>query len=193
MSYAQYLRQLLAPLGVYDLDAPFQGGELDAWGEALDQVEDSLEEANRETCLATAEDWGLEQTAALFRRRPPASTVRAMREALAALLRIGGDSFTLAAINDTTSGCGVNAKVEETDEPGTVEVSFPQVPGIPPSFDEIRVIIEDIIPAHLLIRYHYWYLTWEQLEEKFSCWQDIEDKDLTWYGLETYVEPEDET
>ena len=56
MSYAQYLRQLLAPLGVYDLDAPFQGGELDAWGEALDQVEDSLEEANRETCLATAED-----------------------------------------------------------------------------------------------------------------------------------------
>ena len=193
MSYAQYLRQLLAPLGVYNLDAPFQGGELDAWGEALDQVEDSLEEANRETCLATAEDWGLEQTAALFRRRPPASTVRAMREALAALLRIGGDSFTLAAINDTISGCGVNAKVEETDEPGTVEVSFPQVPGIPPSFDEIRVIIEDIIPAHLLIRYHYWYLTWEQLEEKFSCWQDIEDKDLTWYGLETYVEPEDET
>ena len=193
MSYAQYLRQLLAPLGVYDLGAPFQGGELDAWGEALDQVEDSLEEANRETCLATAEDWGLEQTAALFRRRPPASTVRAMREALAALLRIGGDSFTLAAINDTISGCGVNAKVEETDEPGTVEVSFPQVPGIPPSFDEIRVIIEDIIPAHLLIRYHYWYLTWEQLEQKFSCWQDIEDKDLTWYGLETYVEPEDET
>lgn len=27
-------------------------------------------------------------------------------EALAALLRIGGDSFTLVAINDTISGCG---------------------------------------------------------------------------------------
>ena len=30
MSYAQYLRQLLAPLGIYQLNAPFQGGELEA-------------------------------------------------------------------------------------------------------------------------------------------------------------------
>ena len=173
MSYAQYLRQLLAPLGVYQLNAPFQGGELEALGDAFDQVEGALEELNREACLATAEDWGLEQAASLFRRRPPATTVKTMREALAALLRIGGDSFTLAAINDTISGCGVNARVEETEQAGTVEVSFPQVPGI--------------------IQYHYWYLTWQQLEQKFSCWQDIEDKNLTWYGLETYVEPEDET
>ena len=42
MSYARYLRQLLAPLGVYQLDAPFQGGELEALGEAFDQVEGAL-------------------------------------------------------------------------------------------------------------------------------------------------------
>ena len=64
MSYAQYLRQLLAPLGVYQLNAPFQGGELEALGDAFDQVEGALEELNREACLATAEDWGLEQVAA---------------------------------------------------------------------------------------------------------------------------------
>ena len=44
MSYAQYLRQLLAPLGVYQLNAPFQGGELEALGDAFDQVEGALEE-----------------------------------------------------------------------------------------------------------------------------------------------------
>ena len=32
MTYAQYLRQLLAPLGIYQLNAPFQGGELEALG-----------------------------------------------------------------------------------------------------------------------------------------------------------------
>ena len=165
---------------------------LEALGEAFDLVDQALEEVHREICLTTAEDWGLEQVAALFRRRPPAATIKTMREALAALLRIGGDSFTLEAINDTISGCGVNARVEETSQAGTVEVSFPQVPGIPPNFEEIRVIIEDILPAHLVIEYHYWYLTWQQLEQKFSCWQDIEDKALTWYGLETYVDPEDE-
>ena len=118
MTYAQYLRQLLAPLGIYQLNAPFQGGELEALGDAFDQVEGALEELNREACLATAEDWGLEQVAVLFRRRPPATTVKTMREALAALLRIGGDSFTLAAINDTISGCGVNARVERQTRRG---------------------------------------------------------------------------
>ena len=44
MSYAQYLRQLLAPLGIYQLNAPFQGGELEALGDAFDQVEGALEE-----------------------------------------------------------------------------------------------------------------------------------------------------
>ena len=193
MSHAAYLRELLRPLGVYDLNASFNGGELEAQGEALDQCMERLEEIQRESSLVTAQDWGLENIARLLARRPVATEPRPLGAALAALLRIGGDSFTLAAINDTISGCGVNARVEETDQAGTVEVSFPQVPGIPPNFEEIRVIIEDIIPAHLIIQYHYWYLTWQQLEQKFSCWQDIEDKNLTWYGLETYVEPEDET
>ena len=192
MSYTRYLQELLAPLGIYHPEGTFHNGELGALGEAFDQVEAALEEIHREACLATAEEWGLEQVAALFRRRPPATTVRTMREALAALLRIGGDSFTLEAINDTISGCGVNAHVEETGQAGTVEVTFPQVPGVPDNFDEIQVIIQDIIPAHLIIQYHYWYLTWQQLEQKFSCWQEIEDKNLTWDGLQTYVEPEDE-
>lgn len=193
MSGAQYLRQLLAPLGVYDLEGPFQSGELEALGTALDQAEAALDELHRESCLATARDWGLERTVSLFRRRPVALTPKAMREALAALLRIGGDSFTLDTINDTISGCGVNALVRETGEAGTVEVSFPKVPGIPPGFDEIQKIVEDILPAHLLVRYHFWYLTWAQLESKFSCWREIEDKSLTWTGLETYVDPEDES
>ena len=74
MSGAQYLRQLLSPLGVYDLEGPFQNGELEALGAALDQAEDALDELHRESCLATARDWGLERTAALFRRRPVAAT-----------------------------------------------------------------------------------------------------------------------
>ena len=194
MSYCSYLIELLRPLGVYDLSAgKFSTGELESVGQALDGCFGDLEQLQQEMVVLTAHDQGLSCVEKLLGVRPAAPDTEHRREALAALLRIGGDSFTLAAINDTISGCGVNARVEETDQAGTVEVSFPQVPGIPPNFEEIRVIIEDIIPAHLIIQYHYWYLTWQQLEQKFSCWQDIEDKNLTWYGLETYVEPEDET
>ena len=47
MSYAQYLRDLLRPLGIYDLEAPFNGGELEAQGQALDGVLNRLEEVQR--------------------------------------------------------------------------------------------------------------------------------------------------
>ena len=193
MGYCDYLKNLLRPLGIYDLsDGSLSASELEALGRGLDGAEAAINYTERESALPTAEGEGLDLWESLFANTPVHYSTELRREAIAALLRIGGDSFTLDAINDTISGCGVNARVEETGQAGTVEVSFPQVPGIPPSFEEIRVIIEDIIPAHLVIRYHYWYLTWQQLEQKFSCWQDIEDLQLTWYGLETYVEPEDE-
>ncbi|BFK88322.1 DUF2313 domain-containing protein [Pseudoflavonifractor sp. DSM 107456] len=190
MSCARYLKEMLAPLRVYRLEGTLNGAELESIGMALDGPAGALEELEREMLLTTAESWGLDQIESLLRRRPVAQTPQDRREALAALLRIGGDSFTLAAINDNLRGCGVNAVVSETDTPGTVEVRFPDVPGIPDGFDEIREILEDILPCHLLIRYVYWYITWKMLEERFSCWGEIEAMGLSWGELEKLVKEE---
>ena len=187
MSHARYLRDLLRPLGIYDLEAPFCGGELDVQGEALDGAMEALEEVGRETSLTAAEGWGLEALAELFARRPVASGPRELAAALAALLRIGGDSFTLEAINDTITGCGVPAVVKERGK-GEVSVSFPGVAGEPANFEELKKIIEDILPTHLGIEYDFWYLTWEELEANFHSWQEIEDLELSWTRLETFVE-----
>ena len=187
MRHADCLRDLLRPLGVYNLEAPFNGGELEAQGEALDGVLAWLEELQRESSLTTAESWGLEKMAALFVRRPVASQPRKLAAALAALLRIGGDSFTLDAINDTISGCGVPAVVKERGK-GQVAVSFPGVAGEPQGFQELKKIIEDILPTHLGIEYDFWFLTWIELEANFPSWQSIEELDLSWAQLETCVE-----
>ena len=180
MSHAQYLRDLLRPLGVYNLEAPFNGGELDVQGAALDGAMDWLEEVQRES-------WGLENIARLFIRRPVAKEPKKLAAALAALLRIGGDSFTLAAINDTISGCGVPAVVKELGK-GQVSVSFPGIAGEPQGFQSLKEIIEDILPAHLGIEYDFWFLTWQELEDNFPSWQSIEDLELSWTRLETFVE-----
>lgn len=183
MSYADYLRELLRPLGVYDLNAPLNGGELEAEGLALDGAETRLEEVLREIDLTAAESWGLEKIAGLLARRPVAEEPKDMAAALAALLRIGGDSFTLTAINDTIAGCGVAAQVTETGV-GTVAVSFPGVAGIPTGFAGIQRIIEDILPPHLEITYVFQYTTWAKLEQNFPTWKSIEDRKLTWELLE---------
>ena len=187
MSCGTYLKELLWPLGVYRLEGTINGGELEAQGQALDGVVGTLDTIQREMLLTTAEDEGLEAIECLLSRRPVTGTVEGRRAALAALLRIGGDSFTLAAINDNLAGCGINAVASETGTPGTVEVRFPDVPGIPDGFEEMRQIIEDILPCHLEIEYVFWYVTWERMEALFDTWGDIEAGDYTWETLEKLV------
>lgn len=187
--HAQRLRELLAPLGPYRSQGIYSAGELSGEGHALDGVLAALEELEREAMLDTAEREGLEAIESLLIHRPVTGTNADRRAALAALLRIGGDSFTLAAINDNLRGCGLNVKVSETGEPGVVEVSFPDVPGIPEGFEQLRRIIEDILPAHVEINYVYWYITWEMVEAKYGTWGGIEAVGPTWKEIESPVEP----
>lgn len=185
--HAERLWELLLPLGPYSRQGVYTAGELAGEGSALDGVEAALDELEREAMLDTAEGDGLEKLESLLTHRPVAETPEQRRAALSALLRIGGDSFTLAAINDNIRGCGLNAQVSETDDPGVVEVRFPDVPGIPEGFEQLRRIIEDILPAHLRVDYVYWYITWKMMERRFKTWKDIEDKSYTWEELEKLV------
>ncbi len=187
MSYRDYLIGLLEPLGVYKLEDSFNGAELTAVGAALDQVEELLEDSQREMNLVTAQNAGISAAASLLAHQPVTESTERLRIALAALLRVGGDSFTLAAINDNLSGCGLNTVVREAETVQTVAVSFPDVPGIPDGIDEMKKIVEDIIPCHLAIQYAYWYITWALMEERFETWGEVEALGLTWEGLEKLV------
>ena len=140
MSHGQNLRDLLAPLGVYRWEGSFQWGELQSEGEALDQVAEQVALLQREMNLYTAQAEGLTGLLELLGLE---------------LLRIGGDSFTLAAMNDTLRGCGIPAQVEETEDPLEVVVSFPGVEGIPAGFEQTKARIEEILPCHLLVKYQF--------------------------------------
>ncbi len=187
MEHERYLLELLRPLGVYDFGAKsVNRGELGVYGKGLDAGYMQLEETLREMSLTTAEGYGLERVEELLPYRPVSDTVEDRRRALAALLRIGGDSFTLSAINDTLSGCGINALASEGDQPGYVEVGFPDVAGIPANFEGLRGIIEEILPCHLEITYLFWYNSWGALAEKVSTWGEAEATGKTWYELSTW-------
>lgn len=187
MRHLEQLVELLRPLGVYDLrEGTVNRGELDSYALPLDESLTELDDTGREMSLATASGFGLERVEELLPYRPVSTTVEQRREALAALLRIGGDSFTPAAINDTLAGCGVNARAEEGAQPGWVEVCFPDVMGIPEGFDRMRLIIEEILPCHLGITYVFWYRTWGELAELLPTWGDGMDTGRSWYGLSTW-------
>ena len=187
MEHEQYLLELLKPLGVYDLRAgAVNRGELSVYGTALDRVFHQMEDIAREMSLVTAVDMGLEQIEAVLPYRPVSDSVENRRQALSALLRIGGDSFTRSAINDTLAGCGINARASEGTQPGYVEIMFPDVAGIPVQFESLRTIIEEILPCHLEVTYRFWYNTWGDLAEHLSTWGEAEAAGKTWYEMSTW-------
>jgi hypothetical protein len=184
--HQDYLASLLRPLGVYDLrEGTVNRGELEAYGVRLDHMAGELEDTAREMNLTTAEGFGLERVEELLPYRPVCATPGQRRAALAALLRIGGDSFTPAAINDTLRGCGLNARAEEGGQPGYVKVYFPEVAGIPEGFDGLRAIIEEILPSHVDVTYVFWYNTWAMAAERHPTWGHAQDAGLSWYGAAT--------
>ncbi len=186
MGYAAYMRTLLEPLRLYQLEEGLSGAELDTIGAALDSLAETLLDIEEEGILSTAQGDGLSRWEALFPYRPMAETPAARRAALAALLRIDGGSFTLAAMSDTLQGCGLPAAVEETGEAFTVAVSFPGYRGVPENMEALQERIEAILPCHLAVTYVYRFLTWAELESCFATWQALESAALTWDALERY-------
>ena len=189
--YEKYLRQLLAPLGVYALgEGSINGAELYAMGQRFDTVELLMELAERESLTATAEDEGLLRREALFARRPAAVTAEERRAAIAALLQIDGDSLTPAAMNRTLLGCGIRAKAMELDT-GHLRVIFPDVGGEPEEFDQISRIILDILPCHLDVEFYFRYLTWAECERGAYTWSGVEAAGYDWDDFQLAVPPEE--
>ena len=188
--YEEFLRRLLAPLGVYRLDRDsLSGAELYALGRGLDAVAERLERAEREGVTATAEDEGLRRREALFLRRPVATTVQERRDAIAALLQIDGDSLTPEAINRTISGCGSRARATELGT-NKVQVEFPGTPGVPPEFNQIEKIILDILPCHLDVEFRLQYLTWALCHKGRYTWEHVEKQGYNWRMFQLAVPPE---
>lgn len=189
--YEQYLRDLLAPLGIYDLkDGTINSAELYALGAVLDTVSGRMETVEREALTATAENEGLFRREALFARRPAAVTPEERRAAIAALLQINGDSLTPEEINRTIRGCGIRAKALEMGG-GNLRVIFPEVAGVPAEFEQIRKIILDILPCHLAVEFYFRYLTWEECEQAGFTWAAVEAAEHTWESFQLAVPPED--
>ena len=170
--YAEYLRELLKPLGIYRTEGGVSGGEISALGRGLDGVHEVLSELEHELFLTTAESYGLTNYEKLLPLKPAYRSIGERRNALVGLLRMDGASFTLDAINATLlrlrhsrRGRGVRKALDRNRE-------LPGTRGIPESFEQLRAAIEQIIPCHLEIEYFFVYTQWDYLEQHFATGRD---------------------
>ena len=186
MGYEAYLKGLLGPLGVYDMENGSSAAELAALGAGLDGAAGALSELDGECTAGTAAGYGLALYEAILPERPVFRNTAMRRAALCALLSIDGICFTAEALNRTLAGCGLPAAVQETEAADTVRVTFPGSKGIPDDAADIEERVAAILPCHLACGFVFVFLTWAELESAFASWNALESAGLTWKGLESY-------
>ena len=186
MGYYEYLKDLMAPMGYYELQSGPGAMELFAEGDALDGLFEELLLLEAEAFAVTASSFGLERYEDIVPTRPMSETIEDRRAALMALMRIDGCGFTAEALRNTLRGCGINVTVEEDVVPMTLKVAFPGVRGMPVGFDGLRKRIEQILPCHLEINYVFTYIRWLELEA-VGTWAELESRLASWFDLEAYL------
>ena len=189
MAYAEFIRDLLRPLFVYDLDIGAGAAEIEALGDVFDGADTVSQSLHRESNPLTAEDYGIKKYEELFPFGSVYDDAESRRRAIEGLIRIDDGSFTLSDMNATIAGCGIEAVIGETETQYVVSVSFPGRHGVPENIDGIKERIGKILPAHIRADYVYTYPTWEVIET-LGTWADIAERNMTWNDIESYMPEE---
>lgn len=154
MGYREYLWQMLQPLGVYS-GSGFNGGEMTALGNALDQAEQYLDRVWQESVLMSAENDGLSKGETLFPMYPGTETEQ-RRRALQALWQTDNRCASRTGILKTLEACGIRVGLAALGQFQVIMVfSEPLTIYDEPVF--LFWVLEQVMPCHLsvIIRFSY--------------------------------------
>lgn len=187
MGYANDLVRLLRPLGFYSFEeGSFSLAQLQALGSELDEVEAYAQQKQLETLVPTAQNEGLDAFLRLFELSGAALGIEEKRAVIAALLAIGGDSFTLSALRACLAACGIGCVLDETQTVNCVQISFPGVMGVPEGFSWMQRVIERVLPCQLEIIYAFRYCTWGETMQYGLSWGNVSA--MTWHAWRHYTQ-----
>lgn len=153
MSYSDYLKNTLKPLGIYELETGIGSAELNALGAVMDEAEKKLSRTFREMLPMTAENEGLQKFESLFPGAASTADLASRRAAVNALMRMGEYESSDQGLNIFLDACGIPANVYETATKEVLKVRFS---GTKPEGEELRKLkqrIEAILPCHLEVIY----------------------------------------
>lgn len=153
MSYAEHLRALLRPLGVYQLSPQsLSGGELEALGAAFDALREKMEADLREALPCTAEAEGLTAYESLFGYPRLCHAAQRRRSAILGLLRMPAGCGDAAALEAAMAFTGTTATIDTQTLPDHLTVTLGYA-AQPAQWAAIRRYLLSILPAHLETRF----------------------------------------
>ena len=177
MGYAEHLKRMLRPLGVYDLVRGYSSAELEAVGHAFDLADTDIENALNAAKLENLDAESLKKLERLFPivnlKGSNAERLKAVKTLLSADETWSGKNSLMKMLD----ACGVAASIVEGKEKYVAQLHFTSIRGEPD--DEEKETCRAVMPAHIALKYVCKCLTWNRAETLFPTWAAFDGAGLT--------------
>lgn len=189
MNSLNSMKQKLRPLGFYNLnDNSLISAELNSYAEALDSIESSLSEIERECFITTAESYGLGMKERIFGAEQNNISVNKRREILIYRCSINSNSFNRESIEKVLEVAGINGYIIEVPSKNIMYINCLSLSDNSIDKDKIKKIIEEYLPAHLDCIFDFRDLKWDTIDSNNNTFNYIDSKNLTWNDIDNFNE-----
>ena len=115
------------------------------------------------------------------------ATIQQRQEKIVAKIR--GSRTTTVEVIKSVCESFTNSSVDviENSAAYTFEIKFSGTMGVPPNFEDLQDVIEEIKPAHLAVIYTIMHVMWYQVDEKNLTWDQVDAKNLTWDNADNII------
>ena len=153
MSYAEHLRALLRPLGVYRLEAQsLSGGELEALGKAFDELYEQMEGDLCEALPVTATNAGLSAYEELLGYPRLTEDTQQRRNAILGLLNMPARGSCAASLQAAGAFTGTSVLLDDALLPDHLTVYLGWT-TLPDNWAAVREYLDRLMPCHVEISY----------------------------------------
>ena len=163
MSVLEQMRDMLSPLGIYNLnEGSLVMCELRVYATQLEKLHEKLNTLIRECFISTAESYGIEMMEELFSSNRPDLTIEERKALISRYSTLNNTDFSAQSISGQLKLAGASDNFIQDNQ--NEQLSFPELAA---SSDIVEVarqfnIIEDIVPAHLGIDVGIKALSWDE-------------------------------
>lgn len=176
------LRQMLLPMGLYDLsDTSVVSQELKAYAAGFALVEEILDQVEQNMFVSTASGDALARWEQLLGLpTQPEVSLPDRRETILSRLSIRPWDFTLSRLEQSVSGTGVKVSIAQNPPLGPLVISFVDTMLEYEDWDQLKEQILSFLPAHLEAEFDVGVLTWEMFDQKDLSFSQLDAEDFTW-------------
>lgn len=156
-----------------------RGVEIDKLRQALDET---LNQFFARTATWFLDDWEKE----LDLSPQPGFTEQERRDRIVSKLRGYGTCtiYLTEQVAEAYDQGAIDAIQDHTIH--QVTIRFIDTTGVPPNIEDLKIVVREVVPAHLGLVFEYNYLLWNELDDLSLIWTDMDDLHLTWDQLEVF-------